>query len=120
MPFLADEGRSIDWRRAIAAALLVSAIVALIVLRRPPFLEKASTDSPDPLERYGFVLEDVARQVGIDFRHEAPVLDRRLEPIMPLIASLGAAVSIVDYNRDGWPDIYATTSAIGGRNALYR
>ncbi len=25
---------------------------------------------------------------------------------MPQVASMGAAVSIVDFDRDGWPDIY--------------
>ena len=39
---------------------------------------------------------------------------------MPQVASMGAAVSIVDFDRDGWPDIYVTNSAEGSRNALYR
>ena len=29
---------------------------------------------------------------------------------MPQVASMGASVSIVDYDRDGWPDIYVTNS----------
>ena len=41
-------------------------------------------------------------------------------PIMPEVASMGASVSIVDFDRDGWPDIYVTNSAIGSKNALYR
>ena len=39
---------------------------------------------------------------------------------MPEVASMGASVSIVDFDRDGWPDIYVTNSAIGSKNALYR
>ena len=39
---------------------------------------------------------------------------------MPEVASMGAAVSIVDFDRDGWPDIYVTNSADGSKNALYR
>ena len=38
----------------------------------------------------------------------------------PKSASMGASVSIVDFDRDGWPDIYVTNSAIGSKNALYR
>jgi hypothetical protein len=39
---------------------------------------------------------------------------------MPQVASMGAAVSIVDFDRDGWPDIYVTNGSEGSHNALYR
>ena len=39
---------------------------------------------------------------------------------MPEVASMGASVSIVDFDRDGWPDIYVTNSKEGSKNALYR
>src|SRR6202171_3788139 len=72
------------------------------------------------LARHGFYLEEVAHAAGIDFVHQAPALDHQLDPIMPEVASLGAAVSIVDFDRDGWPDIYVTNSCDGCKNALYR
>ncbi|MGH7698946.1 MAG: CRTAC1 family protein, partial [Gemmatimonadales bacterium] len=72
------------------------------------------------LERHGFALEEVSRAAGIRFRHQAPVLDPKLEPIMPWVAAYGASISIVDFDRDGWQDLYVTNSAVGSRNALYR
>jgi len=72
------------------------------------------------LARHGFYLTEVSRSAGIDFVHQAPTLDSKLNGIMPEVASMGASVSIVDFDRDGWPDIYVTTSKEGGRNALYR
>lgn len=33
---------------------------------------------------------------------------------------MGAAVSVVDYDQDGWADIYVTNSGEGSHNALYR
>ena len=33
---------------------------------------------------------------------------------------MGASVSIVDFDRDGWPEIYVTNSGEGSKNALYR
>ena len=72
------------------------------------------------LERYGFVLEDVSQTTGIQFTHQTPALDSKLQPIMPAVAAYGAAVSVVDFDRDGWQDLYVTTSAVGGQNALYR
>ncbi len=71
------------------------------------------------LDRYGFSLQEVSHAAGVDFVHQAPTLDTKLDGIMPEIASMGASVSIVDYDRDGWPDIYVTNSAIGSKNHLY-
>src|SRR5258705_4595108 len=43
-----------------------------------------------------------------NFVHDAPTLDPRLAHIMPQVASMGAAVSVVDVDRDGLPDLYVT------------
>src|SRR5207253_2186988 len=69
---------------------------------------------------HGFSLQEVSKEAGINFVHQAPALDPKLDHIMPEVASMGAAVSIVDYDRDGLSDIYVTNSAIGSKNALYR
>jgi hypothetical protein len=39
---------------------------------------------------------------------------------MAQIASMGAAVSVVDFDGDGWDDFYVTNSGEGSHNALYR
>lgn len=72
------------------------------------------------IERHGLFLEEVASASGIDFIHEPPEFDSRLAHIMPQVASLGAAVSVVDFDRDGWQDLYVTNSGTGSKNALYR
>jgi hypothetical protein len=107
---------------AVAAAALLALLATPLGIRH---FAGASDDRAAPLasvalERYGFALQEVAGPAGIRFRHEAPVLDAKLEPIMPLVAAYGASISIVDFDRDGWQDLYVTTSAVGGRNALYR
>ncbi|MBZ5629141.1 MAG: CRTAC1 family protein [Acidobacteriia bacterium] len=80
----------------------------------------AKADARGALARHGFYLEEVSHSAGINFVHQAPMLDHALDHIMPLVASMGAAVSIVDFDRDGWPDIYVCDSGEGSRNALYR
>lgn len=82
--------------------------------------QDATLDSETALARHAFYLEEVSRTAGVNFVHQGPVLDHKLDPIMPEVASMGAAVSIVDFDRDGWPDIYVTNSATGSKNALYR
>lgn len=81
--------------------------------------EPPAIPAPDVLARYGFVLQEVAHQSGIDFTHHAPTLDSALAPIMPQVASMGASVTVADFDKDGWPDIYVTDSAEGGQNHLY-
>lgn len=82
--------------------------------------DRVAADLQTAISRHGFYLTEVSRAAGIDFVHQAPTLDPKLDPIMPEVASMGASVSIVDFDRDGWPDIYVTNSAIGSKNALYR
>jgi hypothetical protein len=110
-------------RSRIVVALLFAALLASpLVLRQKsawPLFASSDTKST-PIARYGFKLEEVSHAIGIDFVHHAPTLDPKLAPIMPEMASLGASVSIVDFDRDGWPDIYVVDSREGGRNALYR
>lgn len=72
------------------------------------------------LARYGFNFQEVSKAVGIHFVHRAPTLDVKLKHIMEQVASMGAAVSIVDFDRDGWDDIYVANSGEGSHNALYR
>lgn len=79
-----------------------------------------TTYSPEVMQRWGFSFQEVARAAGIAFTHQAPRLDARLEHIMPEVASMGAAVSITDFDRDGWQDIYVTNSREGSHNRLYR
>lgn len=72
------------------------------------------------MDRYGFRFEESSKKAGITFRHTRPTLDAKLQHIMAQVASMGAAVSVVDFDRDGWPDFYAVNGGEGSRNALYR
>jgi hypothetical protein len=69
--------------------------------------------------RYGFRLSDCSAQCGVAFRHHNCRLDPRLDNIAVQIAGVGAAVSVVDADGDGWADFYATSSDFGTPNALY-
>ncbi len=71
------------------------------------------------MKKFGFFLEEVSKQSGVDFVHHSPRLDRRLDPILPIIASTGASVAVCDFDRDGWNDFYVTNSRFGTANALY-
>ncbi len=63
---------------------------------------------------------EVAAEVGIQHRHEQPVLDPKLANIMAWMASVGAAVATADIDGDGLLDLYFTNSNKGRPNFLYR
>jgi hypothetical protein len=99
-------------------ALLATPIVYKRVLQRMQ-APKAAEDAA-ALTSYGFRMHESAKESGINFHHKGPKLDSRLDHIMEQIASMGAAVSVVDFDRDGWDDIYVTNSGEGTHNALFR
>lgn len=109
-------------RKVLLAIFFAGLLATPLVLRwrrERQAAEDARMDEKTAIARHGFYLEEVSHPAGIDFVHHGPTLDPKLDPIMPEVASMGASVSIVDYDRDGWPDIYVTNSAIGSKNALY-
>src|SRR5690242_15802185 len=103
--------------RIVLTVIFVALLATPLVVRRLSARRNATVklDTANALTRYGFYLQEVANPSQINFVHQAPTLDPKLNHIMPQVASMGAAVSIVDYDRDGWADIYVTNSAEGSK-----
>jgi hypothetical protein len=109
--------------RVLVGLLFIALLATPLAIKRMSVgrdADRSKIDAKTALARHGFYLEEVSHAAGINFVHRSPQLDSKLDPIMPEVASMGASVSIVDFDRDGWPDIYVTNSAIGSKNALYR
>ena len=106
----------------IARAILILFFAGLLGV---PLLMKRFATGPSAApsagaaSSYGTTLREVSAQSGIHFVHQPPALDPKLEPIMPEVASMGAGVSIVDFDKDGLQDIYVTNSGEGTKNHLY-
>src|SRR6185503_7616880 len=107
----------ISW--LVWTVLLVASLAAVRALN-----QQAVTVVPDDEGtshmRFGFRLVESAKKRGVDFVHEGPTFDSRLDHIMPQVASTGAAVAVADFDRDGWQDFYVTNSREGRLNRLYR
>jgi hypothetical protein len=109
--------------RILLFVFFIGLLATPFVIRRLSAHKEAATTGANPstaLSRYGLSFQEVAKASGVNFTHAAPKLDPKLDHIMPQIASMGAAVSVVDFDRDGWQDIYLTNSGEGSKNALYR
>src|SRR6202046_1503169 len=109
--------------RVVLAILFVGMLAAPLAIKQVSARREeaqAKLDEGQAIARYGFHLQEVSQQAGVHFVHQAPTLDAKLKGIMPEVASMGASVSVVDFDRDGWPDLYVTNSSIGSLNHLYR
>jgi len=108
------------FKQALIALLLGGMLYSVWALNRDENLH-ADLGKDEAIKRYGFYLRECAKECGIDFVHESPrQLDEKLAHIMPIIASMGASVTVVDFDKDGLLDLYVITSREGGKNRLYR
>lgn len=83
-----------------------------------------ATESIADEPRSGIRFEDRAEEVGLDFRFVnsySPQVGRRI------FEAMGAGVAVLDYDRDGWPDLYfpqgnasPTDTSQGPSDRLYR
>jgi hypothetical protein len=115
--------RSGGLAKILVTVVFVALLATPLVLKRLAARREAGTarlEASQALARYGFHLQEVAKASGINFVHQAPTLDHKLDHIMPQVASMGAGASVVDFDRDGWQDIYLTNSGEGSKNSLYR
>ena len=98
--------------RLVLTVFFVALLAAVRLLNRfAGDAGRGQSGQADPIARYGFHLDEVASRAGLDFVHQGPTFDERLRHIMPQVASMGAAVSVADFDRDGWHDLYVTNSA---------
>ncbi|MEX0647918.1 MAG: CRTAC1 family protein [Balneolaceae bacterium] len=107
---------------------IIVGLIFLMLLSVPYAMKKADAffnteffeNRSDVIERYGFYLDDVTSEAGVDFVHRRAIVDDMLHHILPQISSVGASVSVADFNNDGHPDFYLTNSEFGTHNALYK
>jgi len=103
----------------------VLTVVFVLLLATPALIRRFGARAPEATgaaatPRHGFRLTESAKAAGIDFVHEGPTLDSKLAHIMPQVSAMGAAVSVVDFDRDSYDDLYVTNSKEGSKNRLYR
>lgn len=111
--------------KTIAVVIFIGLLAATYFLSRGNSFANGDTvadsrQKEEALKKYGFYLEPVNKAASITFTHICPDVDPKLEHIKMQIASMGASVSVCDFDNDGWNDLYFTNSKTGSKNALYR
>ncbi len=108
------------WLIGIAFGFLLAIPIYLEYSASKTKQENRKEKTENALSEFGFFFTEVSKESGVDFNHLSPILDPQFEPILPQIASMGASVSVCDFNRDGWNDFYVTNSRYNSKNALYQ
>lgn len=55
-------------------------------------------------------LQDISHRAGVAVVHQKVLLDHQIDNVMPWMTSVGAAVAAVDYNNDGFVDVFVSSS----------
>ncbi len=101
-------------RRGRHAVLLLA--TGLVAVSGGGCQRQAAPSAPAATPRFS----ERAVQAGITHQHKKPTLDAKLSNIMAWMASVGATVAAADYNRDGFVDLFFTSSEKGEPNFLYK
>jgi hypothetical protein len=107
-------------KQLIVGVILLGEIGMVLAFKYSSKPETEELTQEVALKKYGFYLKESSQAAGLDFVHEGPVLDKKLDHIMPILAAMGAGVSVVDFDRDGLLDLYVVNSGIGSKNRLYK
>jgi hypothetical protein len=78
---------------------LVAALAGLAVVLF--FGTFTGTSAPAPLNSPGVIFRDVTQHAGIRFVHNNGAFGKKFLP-----ETLGPGVAFIDYDKDGWPDIF--------------
>jgi hypothetical protein len=89
--------------RALVAATLAAAIGSAAVVRLGQAVARPAGAEPPP---FGVRLVDVTAESGIAFKHENSPTTRKY-----LIETMGGGVALLDYDNDGWLDVFFTNGA---------
>lgn len=66
-----------------------------------------------------FRLTEEALRAGLEFTPGRFVPHPSLANLAPRLGSLGVSVAVVDFDGDGWPDVFVSNPARGGKNRLF-
>ena len=89
----------------VAAAALVGVLAAGCSSGMPES-DARDSDQPGPPGEAALVLTDVAAEVGLDFQHGA----FRWNVSEDAVAMMGGGLCWIDYDNDGWLDLYVVNS----------
>ena len=87
-------------------ALAFAVVASASFPRLPAFAGRPFQDRPGDLSAFDVRLVDVTTKSGVDFKHESSPTTQKY-----LIETMGGGVAVLDFDNDGWLDIFFTNGA---------
>lgn len=105
-------------RRRIVVSFVVASWLSVAACGNAsePVAEGADVDRPAAATMATVRFVDVASEVGLDFRHGAFRWEAGPDPA----AMMGGGLCWIDYDRDGWLDLYAVNTWSNGEWGMWR
>lgn len=100
--------------------LVVGFIFTGALILRYNSTQKSETSLPSLLPPLAFKLIEASKETGVSNLHQGYQVHPSLSNVQPYLSAVGASVAVVDFDNDGWPDVYLNNSAPGSKNRLFR
>lgn len=108
-------------KRLLITLFFAAQLLAVWWLNQGPPRAEVDQGAEEAIAKYGFYLTESSARAGLVFQHQgASRLDPKLQHILPIISMTGASVSVVDFDKDGWLDVFVVNSAEDSECALFR
>lgn len=109
----------------VAAAFFGASVVRSYKIEGRERVEKEVREAGEAGEKgsssgASFELRDTTYQSGILNVHQHYRVHETLSNLGSFLEALGASVSVVDFDNDGWSDVYITNRDLGVKNKLFR
>jgi len=92
-----------DWLGFLPVTIGLALVIVLHMVPHMPSQTGADSDSRGPVLP---TFSEMSASAGIGFRHEASKTPQKY-----LIETMGAGVAVLDYDQDGWMDLYFVNGA---------
>ncbi len=94
-------------------------LVAAVVLGAGAAIKLRQGAAP-PVGPLGFRLVESSKAAGLENVHQKLPPPPAFANVAPWITAIGAHAAVVDFDGDGWMDVFLTNSAPGAPNRLFR
>lgn len=106
--------------RQFAGLIAIAAVFGSSALFNSFLGGRTGARGPDSVSPLAFRLVDVSEPSGLRNFHVYAPIDKKFDNVAAHNTAIGASVAVVDFDNDGWMDVFFANSAPSSPNRLFR